>query len=110
MAQDIHASMEPRCNHLGNLVRVGHHVRARRPQWSPGVITWETSAPSAEAEEDDDASMEPRCNHLGNAIGAAGYHPPERRPQWRGSWLRRCSYGAPQDTTHQRGGLNGAQV
>ncbi len=39
------ASMEPRCNHLGNLgVPRLVSVYQEWPQWSPGVITWETAA------------------------------------------------------------------
>ncbi len=90
------ASMEPRCNHLGNSFCEREFAPPTTPQWSPGVITWETSpspisAPNAPrpqwspgvitwetlpglAHRDLDvlASMEPRCNHLGNAALALG--------------------------------------
>ncbi len=62
----IGASMEPRCNHLGNrgdLVTVDVEFQ---PQWSPGVITWETVLGRRASTRGPKASMEPRCNHLGN--------------------------------------------
>ncbi len=34
--------MEPRCNHLGNYVKSADASPLHEPQWSPGVITWET--------------------------------------------------------------------
>src|SRR5581483_5631672 len=34
--------MEPRCNHLGNGVTPVSSRTQLPPQWSPGVITWET--------------------------------------------------------------------
>ncbi len=36
------ASMEPRCNHLGNEPAEAQPEAKAPPQWSPGVITWET--------------------------------------------------------------------
>ncbi len=35
--------MEPRCNHLGNACERACSIQSLpSPQWSPGVITWET--------------------------------------------------------------------
>ncbi len=34
--------MEPRCNHLGNPFSAATMKDQTPPQWSPGVITWET--------------------------------------------------------------------
>ena len=83
--------MEPRCNHLGNGVTpvssrtqlppqwspgvitwetpfVIAFIRSpNAPQWSPGVITWETLRRRGLAPRRLVASMEPRCNHLGNS-------------------------------------------
>ncbi len=61
------ASMEPRCNHLGNTAAIGNVPEFEQPQWSPGVITWETPAGKHRRRPAVPASMEPRCNHLGNS-------------------------------------------
>ncbi len=66
------ASMEPRCNHLGNYAESADPQTFMRPQWSPGVITWETRDRPGDRRRER-ASMEPRCNHLGNL-------PPPRAP------------------------------
>ncbi len=58
--------MEPRCNHLGNLAEQAYFTIRKKPQWSPGVITWETPTACANCARALLASMEPRCNHLGN--------------------------------------------
>ncbi len=53
---------------------------AAAPQWSPGVITWETRLPG-EVFRRGQASMEPRCNHLGNA-SARESQSRWKWPQW----------------------------
>ncbi|SRR5581483_12077628 len=125
--------MEPRCNHLGNSRGDAvYHGCTSEPQWSPGVITWETAARRGEQVDAGVASMEPRCNHLGNE--APSEAPVEVAvPQWspgvitwetRTGRMRRRTVPPPQwspgvitwETTpssRARGGrasLNGAQV
>ncbi len=45
VVEPVQASMEPRCNHLGNVDCASPDVPPEVPQWSPGVITWETGPP-----------------------------------------------------------------
>ncbi len=99
--------MEPRCNHLGNPLSSFTRAPKARPQWSPGVITWETGRDALERRHLI-ASMEPRCNHLGNS-SPSDVRNWLGRPQWSPGVITWETRRRPGSAPH-RAGLNGAQV